>query len=514
MAGNKALQDALKAGIEAARRGDRVTARRLLRQVVTADANHEAAWLWLASAAENLEERRECLENTLRINPNNTRAREALDRLGTGRADYSRSTAQSPAQITQRRVNQANAVTEGRNPVIGYAIVVAVVIALLVGIVMIASAILGQPAQPNRETEVAFQRSLVTSTPVATADPRTFTETPFVGVLVAAPSNAPTLPPTFTPTYTPTATETPLPTVTPYPVAIFTLLYSAFNSGDSQPALYRSDGEGVGEFQLGASSDGFRDVAFHPGGEQIAFVRVVTYTNDAGEEVTAPELFIANLTDIAGARQVTRLGSDVLSNPTWAPDGIQLVFVSNLDGDEELWYVTEDGNNLRQLTFNDWRDTDPAWSPDGTRIVFASEQSNRPGSGLLEIFSMTMGGDEPVFTQMTDAEGSSYEPAWSPNGALIVFASDRNDDGDIFVMDADGQRPFLLTPDDGGAEDHSPVFVPDGENIVFASNQDGGNFGLVMVDLRGNLRLRLANTGHVDFQSIAFRPEILLRLGQ
>jgi len=125
-----------------------------------------------------------------------------------------------------------------------------------------------------------------------------------------------------------------------------------------------------------------------------------------------------------------------------------------------------------------------------------------------------MGGDEPVITQLTDAEGSSYEPAWSPNGMYIVFASDRNDDGDIFIMDADGQRPVLLTPVDAGAEDHSPIFVPDSQYIVFASNRDADNFRLYMVDLQGNPRLALANTGHDDFQSIAFRPEILLRLGQ
>jgi Tol biopolymer transport system component len=505
VAGNKALQDALKAGIEAARRGDRVTARRLLRQVVTADKNHEAAWLWLASAAETLEERRECLENTLRINPNNTRAREALDRLGgTRRA--------APASRPAPR--PASPPTEGRSPYIGYLIIIAVVVAVVTGVIIIAGALLGQPSPPSPETEAAFQRSLVTATPSVTIDPDTFTETPFIGVLVDAATNAATLPPSFTPTFTPTATATPLPSATPYPMAGFTLLYTAYNPGDTQPALYRSDGEGVGEFQLGASADGYNDIAFHPGGDQMAFVRTTTYANDAGEEVTAPELFVARLDDIAGARQVTRLGSAILSDPTWSTDGIQLVFVSNVDGDEELWYMTEDGNNLRPITSNDWRDTDPAWSPDGSQIVFASEQANKPGSGLLELFSITMGGDEPVITQLTDAEGSSYEPAWSPDGAYIVFASDRNDDGDIFVMDADGQRPFLLTPSDGGAEDHSPVFVPDNAHVVFASNRDSDNFRLFMVDLQGNPRLALANTGHLDFQSSAFRPEILLRLGQ
>ena len=80
------LQEKLKLGIEAARRGDREAARLLLRQVVSADPRSESAWMWLASVVDSLAERRACLQNALKLNPNNQRAREALNRLDAAAA--------------------------------------------------------------------------------------------------------------------------------------------------------------------------------------------------------------------------------------------------------------------------------------------------------------------------------------------------------------------------------------------------------------------------------------------
>ena len=116
--------------------------------------------------------------------------------------------------------------------------------------------------------------------------------------------------------------------------------------------------------------------------------------------------------------------------------------VSNYDGDDELFTLTDDGNNLKQLTQNEVADHDAAWSPSADVIAFASEQANGTGTGLTEIFTITA--DGATTTQLTDANGSSYAPSWSPDGTRITFASDRNGDGDIFVMDADGQNYQLV----------------------------------------------------------------------
>ncbi len=496
MAGTSGLQSKLQAGIEAARRGDRVNAQKLLRTVLDADPNNEVAWMWLASVLDNLAERRQALEQALRINPNNTRAKAALEQLNA---------VLPPARGQRKPVPTAPAAAprlpdeRGGNSIL---IIVGVLAALLVLALIIFSLVARtqQPVPPNEETRVAI---LNTATPTATIDPASYTATPFFGIIVT-PASLPTLPPTFTPTFTPVIpTETPTPTA--IPLNTFLLWYTSVNAGESQPSLFRMNGDGTGDQPVAPA--GFSDIAVSPDQRLMAFVRVVTYDQN-GQSVTAPELFIAPLNDLSQARQITTLGSDSLGHPSWAPDSIRLVFSSDYDGDSELWTITEDGNNLLRLTDNDLADLEPAWSPDGSVIVYASEQANGPGTGLTELFSIAPEGGK--ITQLTDAQGSSYSPSWSPDGKRIAFASDRGGDGDIYIMDSDGQNYIRLTVDDGSAEDRIPAFTPVGSAVIFVSNRAGGrDFQFYQVDLNGRQVVRLVDPGR-SVDSFSFRPEPLL----
>jgi Tol biopolymer transport system component len=268
-------------------------------------------------------------------------------------------------------------------------------------------------------------------------------------------------------------------------------------------------------------------MVFDPSGEKVAFIREVAGTTttvssnddetpdpDSTEEAPvtvtsgpSTELFIAPVNDLGAARQVTTLGGRV-SHPTWAPNGIQLAFTHETGEDAEIWVITEDGNNLRQITENESNDRDPDWSPDGNNIVFVSDQ-NSPG--LTKVFTMSPDGTE--VTQLDQRAGSSYSPRWSRDGEYIVFVNDEGGDGDLYIMEADGENVFLLTPDDGGAEDRSPVFSPDDNWIGFVSNRDGATFQTYLVDRRGNTPIRVTNTDRDD-QAVDFRPELLLRLRQ
>lgn len=68
-------------GIALAKAGHRDDARQLLQQSVRIEPDNEAAWLWLASVARDMQERVFCLERLLQINPDHPTARKALARL-------------------------------------------------------------------------------------------------------------------------------------------------------------------------------------------------------------------------------------------------------------------------------------------------------------------------------------------------------------------------------------------------------------------------------------------------
>ncbi len=502
MAGNNSLDEKLRTGIEAARRGDKATASRLLRQVVDITPNNEVAWMWLASALDNLTERKQALEQALRINPGNTRAQQALEQLNAALG--------VPAAPRRGPVNTRNAPRQaqgGGNTLITIlgAIIALVILALIIFAVVSGS----QNANPlpNPATQQAV---LSTAKPTATVDPKDYTATPFYGIIVTVNATTQiTLPPSFTPTFT--FTPIPItPTATPYPMAQFTVLYTSLKSGQTQPSLYQVDGAGTNDQQIADGTSGFSDITYSPDGSKIAFVRTTTYDNN-GNSVTTPELFIAPAGNPSAAVRITQFGTSELSHPSWSPDGVRLVVSSNWDGDTDLWTMTDDGNNQVKITENDFADRDPAWSPLGDEIIYASEQANEAGSGQTELFSILPDGTN--IKQLTDANNSSYSPAWSPDGKRIVFASDRNGDGDIFVMDANGHNYILITSDASstgtGAEDRLPVFNPVGQMLMFVSNRDGTSFKFYMSDLKGNNIARLADPG-LDIQSFAFRPELLL----
>ena len=128
--------------------------------------------------------------------------------------------------------------------------------------------------------------------------------------------------------------------------------------------------------------------------------------------------------------------------PAWSPDGTQIAFDSDRDGNWEIYVMAADGSQPTRLTRNSAWDWFPAWSPDGTQIAF---QSDRDGNH--EIYVMAADGSQP--TRLTRNSASDWSPAWSPDGTQIAFLSDRDGNDEIYVMAADGSQPTRLTRNSG-----------------------------------------------------------------
>src|SRR4051794_29297938 len=126
----------------------------------------------------------------------------------------------------------------------------------------------------------------------------------------------------------------------------------------------------------------------------------------------------------------------------------RIAFVSNRDGNNEVYTINADGQFPVNLTDDPSSDIDPEWSPDGTKVAFAS---NRDGDNEIYV----MNGDGSGVTKLTSNTADDREPAWSPNGDYMTFRSNRDGDPEIFTMAANGtgvSQKTANTVDDFGPD--------------------------------------------------------------
>ena len=97
------------------------------------------------------------------------------------------------------------------------------------------------------------------------------------------------------------------------------------------------------------------------------------------------------------------------------------------------------------------------------------------------------------FTQISYQPSLEAFPSLSPDGKLIVFASDRAGNWDIYLQRVGGQTTINLTSD-SPTEDTHPAFSPDGDRIAFRSSRAGG--GIFVMEATGENVRRIADFGH------------------
>lgn len=153
--------------------------------------------------------------------------------------------------------------------------------------------------------------------------------------------------------------------------------------------------------------------------------------------------------------------------PSLSPDGSQIVFSSNRDGNYEIYIMDTDGENLEQLTDNLGNAYAPEISPKYNRIAFTLASGNQQ-----DIWVMRMdGGNARPFT----ATGSAIDPSWAPDAGEILFAGTRQGINSLFTVQAsENSKPKRVTGNDvdvGGRNDWSP----NGDRVAFYAGPNGGH---------------------------------------
>lgn len=97
--------------------------------------------------------------------------------------------------------------------------------------------------------------------------------------------------------------------------------------------------------------------------------------------------------------------------------------------------------------------------PDGTGIAFAGKTGEAEAS--YDIYRMRLSAEEPAI-RLIVADG--IQPAWSPDGQLLVFTTNRDGNLELYLADVDGRNLRNLTRHEGF--DARPAWFPDGRRIA------------------------------------------------
>jgi dipeptidyl aminopeptidase/acylaminoacyl peptidase len=136
----------------------------------------------------------------------------------------------------------------------------------------------------------------------------------------------------------------------------------------------------------------------------------------------------------------------------------------------------------------DWNDWHPAWSPDGKLIAFNSQRD-----GDYEIYLMNADGSEQ--TRLTVNPASDRRPTWLADRSKILFNSDRDGNHNIYMMNPDGTDQTRLT--EHPADDRRAAWSPDGALIAFDTDRDG-NTEIYVMNADGSDPVRLTYNAQTD----------------
>jgi Tol biopolymer transport system component len=168
------------------------------------------------------------------------------------------------------------------------------------------------------------------------------------------------------------------------------------------------------------------------------------------------------------------------TDPAPSPDGKWLAFQSNRGGSAQIWIMSTEGGQLRQLTTEPesskagaqriaTRVMTPTWAPDGKSLLYISTRA-----GQYNIYSIPFEGGEPK--PLSNAAGSQRFAVYSPDGSKICFPSSRLAPTslygfNLYMMDAKGEidGPPAHRFTFSGASPGHPVWSYDGQWIAFVA---------------------------------------------
>jgi eukaryotic-like serine/threonine-protein kinase len=286
----------------------------------------------------------------------------------------------------------------------------------------------------------------------------------------------------------------------------------AFDASWAGPRrIWISDGAGRNPRQLTSDSS---EAVIHagprwsPDGRRLVFRRI---------DKTDSDIMTAEVASDATTRVTHDASTDL--DPTWSRDGRWIYFASNRGGGINVWRIAvgADGRAAgqpRQLTTGAGDDVEPVPAPDGHRLAFAVRGLNADLWQLPVSPETGAAAGPPAPVVVSTREES--RGAWSPDGRMIAFNSDRQGEMNIWLRDLGSGADRRVTSGPGG--DYQPSWAPDGRTLTFFSARAGNSDIWAVSVADGRLRRLTEDPGmdtnpfySPDGLSIAFMSD---RLGR
>ena len=245
------------------------------------------------------------------------------------------------------------------------------------------------------------------------------------------------------------------------------------SNGKKRYSLQVSDADGFGPQSLLTSPEPILSPSWSPDGKHIAYVSY---------EERRPRVYIQEVS--TGQRQVVSSYPGLNGAPVWSPNGREIALVLSKDGNPDIYVMDVASKNIRRITKSAAIDTEPTWSPNGRQLVFTSDRGGTP-----QLYRISAKGGR---SERITFEGRyNARPRFSPDGEFLAMVHVSNNNRGVYriaVLDMDIGTLRVLTD---GELDESPSFSPNGSMIIYATELDGRGV-LSAVSTDGRIRQRLS----------------------